>query len=167
MELLKEISNQDIGEKNKEVKYVVRKAARAVLFDGEKIALLFVSKHNYHKLPGGGAKLNENIKKALVREIMEETGCTAEIKDNVGVIVEYRDNFEKIQFSYCFVAEVINNYREQFFTEKEKVQGFQLKWVSLDEAIKLIENDKPDNYEGKFIVKRDVVFLKKAKEIRR
>jgi hypothetical protein len=38
-------------------------------------------------------------------------------------------------------------------------------WLSLNEAIKTIENDKPKNYEGVFIQKRDLVFLKKALEI--
>lgn len=167
MQLLKVIRNEDIGFKKKSVKYKIRKAARAVLFDKDKTALLFVSKHNYHKIPGGGVKSNEDIKIALSREILEETGCTTEVKEEVGVIKEYRDDFGIEQFSYCFTAEVVKINNKQSFTKKEKDQGFKLVWVTLDEAIKLIKNDKPDNYEGKFIVERDIVFLEKVREIKK
>ena len=35
--------------------YPLREAARAVIFDtDDKVGLLYVSKHNYYKLPGGG-----------------------------------------------------------------------------------------------------------------
>jgi hypothetical protein len=36
-------------------------------------------------------------------------------------------------------------------------------WVSLDEAIEIINKDMPDNYEGKFIKIRDLCFLEEAK----
>jgi len=49
MELLKEIFDAPIENKN----YATREAARAVIFDENNlIPLLFVSKYNYHKLPG-------------------------------------------------------------------------------------------------------------------
>jgi len=38
-------------------------------------------------------------------------------------------------------------------------------WLSLNDAISKVENDKPEHYEGFFIQKRDIVFLKKAKQI--
>lgn len=164
MELLKEIRNEDIGSRNRKVKYELRKAARAVLFDGPKIALLFVSKHDYHKLPGGGIEQGESIRKALAREIMEETGCSAKIVDEVGCIVEYRDDYGLIHFSYCFVADVTKNHHKQFFTEKEKAHGFRLDWMSLKKAIRVMNNDKPDCYNGKFIVKRDAEFLRKVRK---
>jgi len=40
--------------------------------------------------------------------------------------------------------------------------GFQLVWLSLDEAIEVLGNDKPINYDGKFIQKRDLIFLKET-----
>jgi 8-oxo-dGTP diphosphatase len=165
MELLKVIKNRDVGFPNKKVKYRIRKAARAVLFDKNKIALLFASKLKYHKLPGGGVKKKENIKKALAREIMEETGCTAKVKGEVGKIIEYRDNFKLKQFSYCFIADVTKKKNKPKFTKNEKSEGFKLKWVSLENAIKTIENNKSEDYGGKFRVNRDLTFLRKAEEI--
>ena len=165
MELLKEISDKDIGFEEKGVKYKIRKSARAVLFDGDKIAILHVSKYGYHKLPGGGVKKEENLIDGLKREILEETGCTAEIKDEIGLIIEYRDEFEQIQISYCYFAKVIHNHQEQNFTEKEKSHGFVLKWTDIDTAISFIKNSKPTDYMGKFVITRDLIFLNKAKEL--
>jgi 8-oxo-dGTP diphosphatase len=165
MELLKLIRNKDVGFPNKKVKYKIRKTARAVLFYKNKIAILFASKYKYHKLPGGGVENKESIKKALAREIMEETGCTAKIKAEVGKIIEYRDDFKLKQFSYCYFAEVTKKKNKPKFTEDEKPEGFKLQWISLKKAIQILEKDRPESYERKFIVLRDLVFLKKAKEI--
>jgi len=35
---------------------------------------------------------------------------------------------------------------------------------SLEEAIKLLENDRPEGYEGGFIQIRDISFLKEAED---
>jgi len=167
MELLSEINDKDVGAKSKEgIKYRLRRAARAVIFDNDsKVAILHVSKRGYHKLPGGGFEEGEDVKAALNREVMEETGCTINAGEDVGLTIETRDEFEIVQLSYCFIGDVKKNRGKLGFTEKEISQGFELIWVSLDEAIRLIKNDKPENYEGKYIVKRDLIFLEKAKEI--
>ncbi len=163
MKTLKVIRNKDVGVKNKKVKYRIRKAARAVLFNKDRVALLNVSKLHYHKIPGGGVETGENIKKALAREIMEETGCTAIVGEIIGIIEEYRDDFKLKQISYCYIAEVVKCGDKPFFTKKEINNGFKLIWVTLDEAIKLLKNDKPEEYEGKFIVIRALEFLERAK----
>ncbi len=165
MKLIKEITNKDIGVPNKkEVKYRIRKAVRAVLFGKDnKVAILFASKNGYHKIAGGGIENGENIKQALAREIKEETGCTATIKDEVGLIIEYRDNFDLIQLSYCYVAKVVK-YGEPDFTDSEKSEGFQLQWLTLDQAIKTISKEKSKLYEAKFMTTRDLAFLKETRK---
>ena len=123
MELIQEINTEDIGEKSKKVKYDVRKASRAVLFDGDKIALLFVSQKGFHKIPGGGVEKDEDVQKALLREIREEAGCVAKIQNEIGTIIEYRDEIEQINISYGFIAKVISK-NELLLTEQEKKDGF-------------------------------------------
>lgn len=162
MRLLREIKDKPYP-KNKKVEF--REASRAVLFDDDNlIPILFVSKENYHKLPGGGVEKGEDKLKALVREVSEETGCEMEITGEVGGIEEYRSEFNLQQLSYCYLGKVIKK-SEPHFVQKEIDEGFKLVWLTLDEAIKTLKNDKPQNYEGGFIQKRDLTFLKKVKEI--
>jgi len=52
MKLVKTIQFKDLRPEDIE-KFKVRRAARAVVFDSNKnIGILYVGKHNYHKLPG-------------------------------------------------------------------------------------------------------------------
>jgi ADP-ribose pyrophosphatase YjhB (NUDIX family) len=169
MDLVIELTENDVGIEGTPEKpaYTIRKAARAVLFNKEnKIAYLHVSKHGYHKLPGGGLEPGEDIPTALKREVMEETGCNLEINDPIGASIEYKAQQGKVQVSYCFFAEVAGDSQEPDFTEKEKSDGFRLMWVDIDEAISTLEKDHTDDYTGKFISSRDLAFLKKARELR-
>lgn len=146
--------------------YKKRRAARAiVLNDKDEVALLKVKKHLYHKLPGGGIEPREDISLALKRELLEELGCTARITSELGVIVEFRDQWKLEQTSYCFVAKQYGDIKSPDFTKEELEEGFEVKWAkNLDEAIKLLEHDTPDNYDGKFIMIRDQTFLREYKE---
>ena len=60
------------------------------------------------------------------------------------------------------MANVSGEKGEPNFTQKELDGGFKIKWVSLPEAIKLLEADRPDDYEGTHIQIRDTIFLKEA-----
>jgi len=168
MELIKEIYDKDLGYENENTEntYMVRKASRSIVLDGsKKIALLYVSKNKYHKLPGGGIEAGEDIKTALNREVMEEVGVNINILGEIGAIIEYRNMQELLQISYCYYSEVKGDIKEPSFTEDEISNGFKLKWVSLDEAITMLESDIPDNYAGKFIQTRDLLFLKSARPL--
>lgn len=157
MELIKEIYLENDVECNK---YKIRKAARSVaLNSSSKIPLLYVSKNEYHKLPGGGIEENEDIEAALKREMLEEVGANIEILKEIGVIIEYKNSSETLQISYCYYSKIVGELCNTDFTEKEKNDGFVLKWVTIDEAIELITNDKPLDYMGGFIRKRDLEFL--------
>lgn len=144
-----------------------REAARAVLLDQKgRVYLMNVSKHGYHKLPGGGVDKGEEILEALERELMEEVGCNADVIAELGIIVEYRDygNGGLNQKSYCYLAKQVGKQAEASLEEGELDEGmFEVKANSIDEAIAILSSDKPDNLEGKFIQKRDLTFLRSAK----
>jgi 8-oxo-dGTP pyrophosphatase MutT (NUDIX family) len=142
-----------------------RFASRAVAFDENNlVSILFVSKFNYHKLPGGGIDKGENIEEACKRELIEETGCEIEIGHEIGIVTERRKEWNFDQTSYCFLGKVIKK-GEQHLEQDEINDGFELVWLTLDEAIKTLKKDKPQNYEGKFIQERDLVFLEEAEKI--
>ncbi|HEY8892141.1 MAG TPA: NUDIX domain-containing protein [Clostridium sp.] len=168
MELITEIYEENVrNEKSdSEMFYKVRKASRAVMFNSlNQIALPFVSKNMYHKLPGGGIEKGESIIEALNREVMEEVGAKIDIISEIGTIIEYRDKFNQLQISYCYLAKVNGIVDSPSYTNEELAAGFKLKWMDFEDAITTIENDKPNDYVGRFIQKRDLAFLKKAKEI--
>lgn len=164
MELLLEIKDKKIPTNGT---YKTRNAARAVIFDENNLVpLLYNSKYNYHKIPGGGIDSGENQVQALLREVLEETGCIIKTTGEVGQIVEFRSEFNLLQTSYCYLGEVIAK-GETNFTKDELSNGFKLVWLTLDEAISTIENDKPTDYEGSFIQQRDIMFLKKVQQMKR
>ncbi|MBS3150442.1 NUDIX domain-containing protein, partial [Candidatus Woesearchaeota archaeon] len=165
MKLLKELrdSEKDLAEED----YEIRESARAVVIRDGKIAILSVSKYGYHKLPGGGLEKEEDVRSTLLREIKEETGCDAEIIEEIGKIVEYKSKFKQKQISYCYLVKVKSYSPNLRFTDNEKSAGFSLLWEKIDNAIKLFENDAPLDYFGNFIRNRDLIFLKEAKTLSR
>ncbi len=147
--------------------YYVRHAARAVLLGASgQVYLLKINLHNYTKLPGGGIEEGEDIKVALARELMEEVGCQAEVLDEVGEIIEYRDQMKWVQTSYCFIARQVGKQQAPNLEQDEIDEGAEdIVVTDIDEAIKLLESDEPDDYEGKFIQIRDLCFLRTAKDM--
>lgn len=167
MILLKTIKDCDIFPDQINDKRVLsknRETARAIVFDSKnKIALLYVRKYAYHKLPGGGLDEGEDISKALEREIMEEIGCKAEVTDEIGEIIEHRKQHDLFQINHIYVAKLVGKKGEPDFTKEEIADGFEIKWLSLPDAIKALENDNTDDYQGKFIKIRDLTALKAIK----
>lgn len=161
MRLLLELRDEDIGEKTKPGKLAVREAARAIAMKDGKMAFIHVSKHRYHKLPGGGVERGESVKKALRREMLEEAGCKIKILSEVGKIIEHRTRIGVLQTSYCFIAEFVSQGHQKL-ERGEKWAGHKLEWKSVHSAAKILQKDKPTTYNGKFIVKRDLAFLKAA-----
>ena len=169
MELLSEICEQDIGLQDGEnfsLPYRLHKSARAVLFNAaNEIAIMRIAKRGYHKLPGGGLKQRESIREALRREVLEETGHESAILRDIGMIIEYRNQLQLLQISYCFFARTVGPRQKLQLTKNELAKGFEPVWVPLETAIHLLQADTPDSYAGKFIQRREINFLQKAEEL--
>lgn len=163
MKQLKLINPENVSEE--EVKgYRTREAGRAVVFDNDdKVALLHVVNENYYKLPGGGTEVGEDKIDALHRECKEEIGCDVEIIKEIGFIVEYRKIFTIKQTSYCYLAKIKGKKENPNFTDSEKEKGFEVVWLSYNEAIKVLNDSKAVSIEGgSYIVPRDLAFLEEA-----
>jgi 8-oxo-dGTP diphosphatase len=164
MKLLKHIQDRPIPEG---IKVWKREAARGVVFDEKGLLpMLFVSKMNYHKLPGGGIEKGESKIEACKREMLEETGCDIEVDREIGMITEIRSYSDYLdQTSYCYLGRIIKKGTSNL-DQGEIDEGFELVWFTLDEAISAVRNDKPKNEEGKSIQNRDLTFLEEARKIR-
>jgi 8-oxo-dGTP diphosphatase len=147
--------------------YNVREAVRAVVIDNDnKIALLYVAKEDYYKLPGGGIEELEDKETALERECLEEIGCKVEVIDEVGEVIEYRKMFQLKQISYCYLAKIVGEKGESEFTDEERDKDFKQVWVPLEESLNTINQSNASSIEGKdYIVPRDKIFLKVASEL--
>jgi len=142
-----------------------RRATRAVVFDKErKIALLHVSKKYFHKLPGGGIEGEETVEEGLRREVSEEIGCEIENIREIGTVEEFRGKFALHQISHCFVADLAGEKGAAHLELDEIEDGFGTVWMDLARAITTLEGEVPvEDYEGKFVQKRDLAILKLAK----
>jgi 8-oxo-dGTP diphosphatase len=171
MKLLKELRDLEVtGKKIPKSKedYTIRIAARAIILDEKgNIAILSTpkSKHYHHKLPGGGVEGEEDIIVTLKREIKEEVGCDIKIIQEVGEIIEYKNDYNQKQTSHCFLVRLKGKKGKPNFTKEEKEAGYEVKWLSFKDAIRLFEDNVPEDYTAKFIRLRDYTFLSESKKI--
>jgi 8-oxo-dGTP diphosphatase len=167
-EVLKIIRDADISSEYPVPRvYEERTSARAIVFgkDG-KIALLYATKKNFHKLPGGGVEKDENILTALNRELREEIGYSAKNLREFAVIEEYRNKYALHHTSHCFLADLAGDAGATTMDENEVAVGFVTVWMDLQDAIKTIESETEfESYEWKFIRLRELAFLKEAARI--
>jgi 8-oxo-dGTP diphosphatase len=140
--------------------FKTRDSSRGILIHQRKLGLLNVTKSGYYKLPGGGFEKDEDLDQAFKRELIEETGCDAEILDRAGVIIETRSKLELVQTSYVFLAKVVGIPQEPQFDEGEIGAGYQLEWIEPHEAERIFNTQRATDYEGKFICVRDRTIFK-------
>lgn len=164
LKILKEITDEDFHITTPVcTQYTLRKAARAILVHNNKIAILYASKLGIYKIPGGGIEENEDIEIALTREILEETGCDSNIANELGMIIERRNEHQFKQISYGYIA-TVTKIGTPNFTEKEISEGFELLWITIDEALEKAISVEPTEYRLKFMSYRDCLFIQAAKE---
>ena len=169
MNMITEIKEQDINPNAVEVDtsdFKRREAVRAVVMnESGQVAILNVSNRGFHKLPGGGIEAGENHIEALDREVMEEIGCQVEIISELGTVIEYRDEWKQIQTSFCYLAKQVGDQQQNSLTKDEQAWGFKVMWAdNIENAIAILEADKPEGYDGKRMVPRDLAVLKAAKD---
>lgn len=125
-----------------------RPSARAIIIKNGKLAMIHSLKYEYYKFPGGGIEKGEDKKKALIREVQEETGLVV-IKESIkeyGMVHriqkgDYEDVF--IQDNYYYLCDVEDEVKEQNLDDYEKDEGFTLEYVTVD---KIIETNKACKY---------------------
>jgi 8-oxo-dGTP diphosphatase len=160
------IRNQDIvpgSPVQNPANYPYRETARAVLFNGLRVALVHVAGEGLYKLPGGGVEPDETILQTLCREVLEETGYTIDAIREIGETLEYKDHKPERQRSVCFIAHTVGQPLPVQLTDEEKALGHTIVWVdSLEQAITRIETARPEALSARFIQRRELFILRAA-----
>jgi len=165
--IYKEIRPQDLGleiipDNDYELQF---EAVRGIVKDNKgKIAIIHYSYHGYHGLPGGKVKGGESQVSTLSRELSKEIGCTVLVGEYLSLAIEWRSPSKRIKFSYCYLAQVEENFGKLCFSESEQQKGATLLWFEVDEAIEIMERDAPTLWKGKYTRARDLFFLTEAKK---
>ncbi|KAI0203107.1 NUDIX hydrolase domain-like protein [Astrocystis sublimbata] len=153
-----------IGTKQPDVSYTDRYAVRVVaLHTAGTIALVYVQKGSYYKLPGGGVEAAEDYTIAAAREVQEETGAVVAVRDGyIASTEEFRSDLHQI--SYAYIADVVEATGAPALTEEEVAEGLTYEWVPVRQALETMSAAQPTSELGRFIRERDVYLLGQAAE---
>lgn len=158
-----------------------RPSARAIILTdnpplspSDKIALAYAKNLGYYKFPGGGIHEGEENTSALIREVAEETGLEVipESIAEAGLVhrVMQSEMFPKtifVQDSFHYFCRVKMStdgtplIKNQDLDDYEKDDGFELRIVTLDEAIQTNLHFKSDNYAKLDMIARETLVMEK------
>lgn len=148
-----------------------RPSARGIILDGKKIALVYSTRENYYKFPGGGIRDDEDKIPALIREVKEEVGLTV-IPDSIvefgSVMRRQKSNmaadtiFE--QENYYYFCKTEDQITQQHLDDYEKDAGFILKVTDIDEAILTNQQYYSDDYFDEIMIRREMMVLQLVRD---
>lgn len=122
-------------------------------------AVMYAQKFNLYSLPGGGIENGEDAQAALVREIYEETGCTCDHIEELGIVTENRASLDYTQINHYYVVTTAQISSLNHLTEAEKANRTEVQWHILDEAVRLIGEQQFARIQQKYLQARDVAAL--------
>ena len=167
MERLFEIDLKDYKETDNIFR---RPSARAIIIQGDKIALVYSKKEKYYKFPGGGIHDDEDTEKALIREVREEVGMVVipeSIREFGSVLRRQKsDRNENTIFeqeNYYYFCDVENSLVDQELDDYENEAEFVLRIVNIDTAIEANDIYKSDIFFNEVMIKRDLRMLRLIK----
>lgn len=122
-------------------------------------AVMYAGKFNLHSLPGGGVDAGEDTLTALRREILEETGCSCDHIEELGIVAENRAHQDFTTHSYYYVVTTGQEAVPVHLTEDELANQTVVQWHSLEEMIRLISEPVHTTNQRKFLQARDMAAL--------
>lgn len=137
---------------------------KAVIFDeDERVGLVHASKHRFDRLPGGIVPPDSKVLESLKAQVRNEVGCDIDIIEELGEIVEFRQDTRERWTCYCYIVRPVEGTQNFTPTKEETADGHEVKWYDgLDLAISAVLNSHADSYDARYIIERDTTFLREA-----
>ncbi|VEU82021.1 hypothetical protein [Acholeplasma hippikon] len=151
----------------------VRFIIKGIIFNAEgKIALINRVHENEYKLPGVELLDTETKDFALKRCAKDMLCHELEVYNQIGIFEEVRSKVNLRQISYVFLGVVKHEKTHPFISETFIEDNCRVIWVTLDEAIKLIEVykrtkkefDPNEIYHHQYAYERELQILNYYKE---
>lgn len=134
--------------------------------EDDKIALVYAKKFGYYKFPGGGIHKNEDKITALIREVSEEVGLSVipESVKEFGVVPRFQKSSQLKntifdQESFYYFCKVDNKNHGQNLDPYEAEAGFELRVVTIKEALETNMQHKSDDKFDLAMIARDTNVL--------
>ena len=148
----------------------VRDISRGVVYnDKHQIAIIHLlgddifGHRDYYELPGGGREKGETFKECFIREMKEELGAEVDNIKEIGRVVDFYNLIHRENNNHFYLAHGtisygtnLNNYEKKIFES--------IKWVDIDEAIRLYESVKRTPIAN-LVINRELPILKIAKKM--
>lgn len=138
-----------------------RLTARGIVRNkGGMYAVMYAGKFNLYSLPGGGVEDGEDTLSALRREILEETGCSCDHIEELGVVLENRAHQDFTTCSYYYVVTTDQEIAPIQLTDEELANKTVVQWHTLSDMVRLISEPIHTTNQRKFLQARDMAALK-------
>ncbi len=143
------------------LKYKTRVAARAVVYNNKgEIALTHLladdqfGHRDYFELPGGGKKVQETVKEAVLREVKEELGVEGEIKAEIGIVHDFYNLISQENYSYYYLVKV-NSIGTKHLEERESRLIDKMLWINVHKANQLFKKQLSITGVGLLVARRE------------
>ena len=167
---MKQLFSIDLKDYNPNDSVFRRPSARAIIVKNGIIALVYSAREKYYKFPGGGIKDGEDMTAALAREVKEEVGLIVkpESVSEFGSVMRrqksnYTDNTIFEQENFYFWCECEDTVVNQNLDDYEKEAEFTLKYVDIDEAVKVNSEYRSDDFFKEIMIQREKKVLEMIK----
>lgn len=173
MQIFNEEINVDLRDEEWPLDYIDhdRMIARAIVFDDEGY-FYFVrvdrdddfGKAVFAETAGGGVEEGEDLRDAVLRELKEELGVTAEILCKIGVVSDYYNLIHRHNINNYYLCKAIS-FGNNSLT-RDEIECFHLSTLKLkyEDAVKEY-NLRSSTKLGRLVANRELPILQKAKEI--
>ncbi len=163
---MKRLFTLDLHDYDNNWKHDLRPTVRGIIEKDGKLALIHKKEYDYYAFPGGGIDEGETYEEALIREVKEETGLIVipeSITEYGGALRLNKSTrfpetvFEQENFNYK--CRVLDEVGEQNLDEEEAEEGFDLVFVTPEEARRKNRYDDHREENGGIWMERENILL--------